>query len=48
MNQPNRFIGAWVSPKFFREIEKFIEKQGYSSKSEFLRNVLRKVLEEDA
>jgi len=46
MNRKARFIGAWIEPTLFERIEKHICNQGYSSKSEFLRALLREAIKE--
>jgi metal-responsive CopG/Arc/MetJ family transcriptional regulator len=47
MNRKARFIGAWVTSTLFEQIEEFIRNQGYMSKSEFLRALIRQALDKN-
>jgi len=42
---PNKFVGVWLKPILFNALEKYVKENGYSSKSELLRALIRKEIE---
>jgi len=39
-----RFIGVWITQSFFEKIESYMKKNSFSTKSEFLRYLLREII----